>query len=405
MRLLLIARCPPYPLYLGDRLIVYHLARELHARGWQIDLLALHSGADDPALTPDARRAYEGFFARLTLIAEPPRTPAQILRRLLSPGARFPHSAQESWSSALWEAVSERVRSAAYDAVHVFGGVQVYDVFGALGGHEAVITPYESYSLYLRRQIAAVRGERPLHAVALSMQRWIARAYEGFMFTPYARAVVVSEQDAAELRGILPTLRIEVIANGVDLPAAQTTEGGRDPLLLLFTGNFAYAPNIDAAQFLAQVLLPQVRAQFPKAHLALVGSNPPEAVRALANAHVEVTGSVPDLTPWLARAAVYVCPLRFGAGIKNKVLEALAHGCAVAATPLSADGIAARHEEELLIATPDTMSAAVIRLLRDPTLRQRLGAAGRALVATRYTWAQVAQAYEQLYGAARRSEE
>jgi polysaccharide biosynthesis protein PslH len=396
MKVLLISRCPPYPLYLGDRLILYHLARELAARGHQLDLLALYDRDDDAA--PAARAPYAAFFRHIDLIREQPRTPAALLRRLLLPAARFPHSAATAWSPQLWRAIAARLSAAQYDVAHLFGGVQVYEYAHLLRQTPTLITPYESYSLYLSRAIAA--SSSPLGNLSLQFQRAVARRYEAFMFTPYERVVVVSDADHDELRALNPALPLEVIPNGIDLDYFAPQSIQRDPNMLLFTGNFEYAPNVDAALLLARDILPLVRARLPQVRLHLVGNAPPPALIALGSDHIVVTGRVDDVRPYLAQAALYVCPLRFGAGIKNKVLEALAMGCAVIATPLSIDGIDARDGDHLLLADADapTFAARIIAALDDAPLRQRLGDDGRALIAARYTWAQVAARYEQIYG-------
>jgi glycosyltransferase involved in cell wall biosynthesis len=112
---------------------------------------------------------------------------------------------------------------------------------------------------------------------------------------------------------------------------------------------------------------------------------------------ITVTGRVPDMRPYLARATVFVSPLRLGAGIKNKVLEALAMGCPVVATPLSVDGIDAQHERDLLVADGSALAEAVIRVLKNADLQRRLSANGRQLIEARYSWPRVAAMYEALY--------
>ena len=152
------------------------------------------------------------------------------------------------------------------------------------------------------------------------------------MFTPYDRAVVISAADRTMLRKLQPALSIDVIPNGIELERFAPRHSGRDAATLLFVGNYEYPPNQDAVRVLVEQVLPQVRATLPQARLQLVGVNPPDWMRALANDHIEVTGPVPDVMPFLAQATVFVCPLRIGAGLKNKVLEALAMGAPVVAT-------------------------------------------------------------------------
>ena len=157
---------------------------------------------------------------------------------------------------------------------------------------------------------------------------------------------------------------------------------------------FDYEPNQDAVRVLVERILPQVRSQAPAAKLQLVGVNPPAWMRALANEHIEITGEVPDVTPYLARATVFVCPLRYGAGLKNKVLEALAMGVPVVATPLSVDGIKVVNGESAIVAPIETFADETARLLMDESLRERLSLKGRELIKAEYSWERTADRYE-----------
>lgn len=396
-RILLISRCPPWPLYLGDRLIIYHLAHELELAGHEIDLLAFTNRPEDLA----EQGEYDMYFRHVELIPEPARSQASYLRRVVLPASRWPKRAEESWSPQMWRAIERRLKAEQYDAIHLFGGIQVYEFFGALAGRQAIITPYESYSLYLRRVLdkASVGAGVKLSLVHAKtyLQRMMARQFEHFMFAPYQKMVVVSEADRDELLGINPTLPVEVIPNGVDTYEFRPRPTRRVPALL-FVGNYEYAPNVDAVLRLVHEIFPVVQAQIPEAHLWLVGNAPTPEMVALANDSIRVTGRVPDVRPYLARAAVFVSPLRLGAGIKNKVLEALAMGCPLAATPISIDGIAVRHEHDALVADDNkALIEAAVRLLRDDDLRQKFSLNGRALIERQYSWTSTAQRYEALY--------
>ncbi len=383
---MLVSRCPPYPRHLGDRLILWHLARELQSRGFVIDLLALHDRADDPQHI----HHYRAFFRHIQLFAEPPRRGLDLLGRLLIPRLRFARTPDSSWCPALWRAIEGQLRKQDYDLVHCFGGVSVYE-FQPLFAHlPNLITPYESHSLYLRS--AAEQGD-----LSARLQLPVARRFERFMYRPYDRTVVISDVDATTLRELQPALKIAIIPNGIDLEQFARRETKREPYRLIFVGNFAYAPNQDAVRLLLTRLLPAIRSQLPAASLQLVGANPPAWLRENACEHIEVTGRVPDVAPYLAAAAAFLCPLRMGAGLKNKVLEALAMGAPVVATPLSVDGIAVTHGESALIAPLDQLADETIRLLRDEALQAKLSRQGRQLIETRYTWAQTAASYQRLY--------
>jgi glycosyltransferase involved in cell wall biosynthesis len=388
MRILLISRCPPYPLYLGDRLIVWHLADELEGRRHQLDLLAFTQRPED---RHDVDH-YDMRFDHVELFEEPRGRRALYLKRALLPQSHFPKQAEDSRSAVMWRAIERLIASKDYDLVHLFGGVQVYEFFHALRGLPTVITPYESYSLYLKRMV-----ETSPFSPMQRFQHTLARQFESWMFTPYQRTVVVSQPDKDELLSINPSLRVEVIPNGIDLYHFRRVRGRKKAPALLFVGNYEYAPNVDAALRLAHAIFPQVRAVIPEVKLWLVGNAPPPELQQLVSASIKVTGRVPDVRAYLARATAFVCPLRFGAGIKNKVLEALAIGCPVVATPLSVDGIDVRDGHDVLLTGDEDMPATIVRLMRDKPLQAQLADNGRRLIEERYSWSRVADLYEMIY--------
>lgn len=393
--LLLVSRCPPYPLHLGDRLIPYHLSDHLHRRGYQMDLLAFYQQPEDLADVP----LYEEHFQDVSLIRETPRNTLSLLTRALLPGRRFPKRQQQSWSPEMWRAIQHRLdQRRVYDVVHLFGGIHVYEFRDLLKHYPTIIAPYESYSLYLLRALEAAHSARD--RLLPRLQLTMARRYESWMFEGYQRVVVVSDQDAQLLSQLKPGLPLTVIPNGVDEDHFVPTGFEPDTPGILFTGNYEYAPNVDAAMRLATQIFPQIKQAVPTARLMLVGHNPPSRLLALQSSDIYVPGRVPDLRPYFESAMLYLSPLRLGAGIKNKILEAMAMQTAVVATPLSCDGINVTNGENVILAKRgEDLAAATIRLLQDTALRHRIAANGRALIEAQYTWRRVVDAYEQLYEA------
>jgi len=392
VNILLISRCPPYPLHLGDRLIPYHLARQLSARGHQIDLLAFYDNTADP----DETSHYESFFRSIQLIREPQRSTADYFLRLINPAWLFPKRADESWSPEMWQAIEARLASQRYDVIKVFGGIQVYEYRALARQQPNIIIPYESYSLFLDRQ--RKRAHSLTQRLMLGAQLQAARRYEQAMFSGYDLVVVLSEIDAQALHALQPDLPLRVIPNGVDIEHFSPADHEPDQPVLLFTGNFSYPPNVDGALWLAQDIFPCVQQRIPQARLMLVGNNPPAHLIGLASDVIQIPGYVPDLRPYLQQALIFVSPLRFGAGIKNKVLEAMAMQKPVVATPLSCDGIGLTEGEHVLYGTSaDELASAVIRLAQDGALRQRMAQANRQWIEAHYTWQRVADQYEALY--------
>ena len=215
------------------------------------------------------------------------------------------------------------------------------------------------------------------------------------------RAIRVFASIAAHVGKLLPIFFVGGAIFGL-LAAATGSLDFFQPWLIaayvVFVGAMAYAPNVAAMRYFTDEVLPIVRRTRPGARLTIVGRDPAPVVRAMASEGVDVTGEVDDVRPYLARAAVFVAPMVSGSGIKNKVLEAMAMGRPVVATPLAIEGLPLRHGENVLVADGAAgLADAIHRLLADPGEAARIGGGGRALVERIYTWDACATRYERLY--------
>jgi polysaccharide biosynthesis protein PslH len=194
---------------------------------------------------------------------------------------------------------------------------------------------------------------------------------------------VVSETDRARLpatRG-----RVIVCPNGQEHP--ELLPWWSNEPTVVFVAQFGWKPNVEGALWLGRKVWPLVRAVRPDARLLLVGRQPAPAVRDLAGPDVEVTGTVPDVRPLLARARCTVAPLSAGGGSRLKILESLAAGRPVVSTRVGAEGLDDVVAHGIVIADdPRSFADAVIALLDDANLAERVGKEGHNRVATRYTW-------------------
>ncbi|MFP5402700.1 MAG: glycosyltransferase, partial [Gammaproteobacteria bacterium] len=157
--------------------------------------------------------------------------------------------------------------------------------------------------------------------------------------------------------------------------------------VIVFSGAMDYWPNVDAVGWFATELLPRIRQQLPGVRFWIVGMNPAPAVQALAGEGIVVTGTVPDVRPYLAHADVVVAPLRIARGIQNKVLEAMAMARPVVVSADSAAGLAAQPGQDCEIARDGEDSVRqVLQLLEDPARRSAMGVAARSCVVENYSW-------------------
>jgi glycosyltransferase involved in cell wall biosynthesis len=211
--------------------------------------------------------------------------------------------------------------------------------------------------------------------------------------------VVFTERDRqalARLAGTTPIVRIPL---GAEVAERPLDPQGRTPADLLFVGNFAHPPNVDAAQRLIHAIFPRVRERCPDVTLSIVGDRPPAWLLQSTQQSIEITGRVPDVEPYLDRAALVVAPLRTGGGMRVKVLEALAAGKPVVASRLAVEGLDLHDGEQIVLAESDQQFAAAITgLLGDPNRRLGLARNARDWACAHLSWESSLEAYEQLYG-------
>jgi polysaccharide biosynthesis protein PslH len=268
-------------------------------------------------------------------------------------------------------------------------------------GVPVVFTEHEAIRAPASQLGAAPLSERPLRA--LRARDW--RRWDRFLPSIWERfdlLQVFCEADAAEVRKLAPALaaRVRVNPYGMLLPA-PCDPAREQPGTVLFAGTFAHLPNRDAARWLAEEIMPAVRARYPRALLRIVGSAPPAAVLSLAGEGVEVIADAPDMQPHLEQAAVVVAPVRSGGGMRMKVLEAMARQKAVVTTSLGAEGFTGFEPKPPFLVADDAegIAAGTADLLGDERGRRRLAIRAREFSERHHdpsAWAQrLARVYDE----------
>jgi polysaccharide biosynthesis protein PslH len=387
LRVLVLATRLPVPPWRGDQMRAYHHLRLLAGRH-DVTLWAMPLRPPAPAQVEAVRglgvRVHVlplGLGGALAALAHGlvDATPLQVLlfRRRRAVAAVRALFARERFDVVH----AQLVRTGAY--------------WPDADGPPVVLDLIDALSENFARRAARERGVSKLVS---TLEEGRLRRYERALVARAAATLVVAEPD----RRALASPRVRVVPNGVDLQAFAFRPGGGVAGRIVFAGNLGYFPNVDAARWLVDEILPAVRRSVPDASVHLVGARPSRAVRTLARRPgVSLAAEVPAMAPEIASGAVTVIPMRSGSGMQNKVLEAMAVGTPVVTTSQVAAAFEARDGEHLVLGdTTEALAAGAVALLREPARARRLADAARSFVERGYGWESSADALEAAWRAA-----
>jgi polysaccharide biosynthesis protein PslH len=333
-----------------------------------------------------------------------------------------PLQARYCWEPGLARQLEDSLAAGRYDMAHVehLRGVEYGVALQASARRQARPLPvvWDSVDCISTLFERAARNSRSLFG------RWITRLelprtrrYEGQAVRRFDRVLATAQFDAAALGQLAyqaasrarpqdgpwanPAGAVQCLPNGVDLDYFAPSAAPRDPATVVLTGKMSYHANITAAHFLIAEIMPRVWATRPDVRVNIVGSSPAPEIRALAARYaprVTVSGYVNDLRPQLQTATLAAAPVAYGAGIQNKVLEAMACETPVVASPPAVAALQTQDGEHVLVADGAAASAAaIVRLVDDAALRRRLGSSGRRYVVEHHDWNQVARQLQAIY--------
>jgi sugar transferase (PEP-CTERM/EpsH1 system associated) len=315
------------------------------------------------------------------------------------PDGKRPLQSVYSWDEALVNHIDD---SSPYDVVHVehLRGSQ-YGLYLKRNTCLPVVWDSVDCITHLFEQAAANSQDR-LRGLRSRLDLERTRYYEGWLLGQFDHVLVTSAKDREALLALADDNHapVSVARNGVDLDYFAEPAGNvRKPDSLIVTGKMSYHANIAMTLHLAREIMPLIWQQRPQVKLYVVGKDPTGDIQKLAEEpRIVVTGTVPDLPPYLAQAAVALAPLVYGAGIQNKVLEAMACGTPVVTSPRAVAALEIVPGRDLLVAEgAGEFATAVLRLLNDASLRVELGRAGREYVETHHNWQKTAVQLEAIY--------
>jgi polysaccharide biosynthesis protein PslH len=388
MNIVFVTQALPYlPARDGFRLYAANLLRSL-ARHHDIDLASLLREGESDHLT----WARDHCKTLLTL-----RTKTN--RDLLTPINLF---ATYAWGKPLQHRrtissfLTGGSRSRRWDVLHVEGGYA-----GGLVPSDLilprVLSVHDSWKLRCAEmaKCSPTRRERLYHTLVSQIEP----RYERLVFPRFDSCVVVGETDARAIRSVAPSSQVVVIPMGIDTEYYRPMSVKTDGASFVFHGNLEYAPNIQAAMEFARLIFPLIRRHAPQAVFRLVGAKPAKEIREIASwPGVRLSADLPDLRNTLCSSSVYVCPLRYGTGVKNKLLEAMALALPIISYPEGVNGIDCIPEKHLLLADdPQEFARLALDLLNNPPHAQELGRAARQFVEENFSWESRARSFERLY--------
>ncbi|MGH9632313.1 MAG: glycosyltransferase family 4 protein [Bryobacteraceae bacterium] len=237
------------------------------------------------------------------------------------------------------------------------------------------------------------------------MRRQAARMfdYERRVCRSVRHVIAVSDVDADLMRRMFGISNATAVPTGVDLEFFARPEKAEPVADLVFIGSMDYMPNVDGVLYFVKEILPLVRRSRPDCTFTVVGRKPPREILALAgqNPHIRVTGTVPDVRPFLWGSPVSIVPLRIGGGTRLKIYESMAAGTAVVSTTIGAEGLLIHPPHDIRIGdTPEAFAAECVRLLENVAERTAVAEAGLHMVTSNFSWEQVCRDFEGILAAA-----
>lgn len=385
-RLLFLAHRIPYPPQKGEKIRAWHMLNHL-TRRFDVDLGCL---VDDPADLTHLPYLRERCAEVVAPLIGSRREVA--LRALLRGRPGLPLSLGWFHHAGLAGWVREGLATRRWDAAFVYSSSVAPYLMGPLARAALPRRVLDLVDVDSAKWEAYARDAHfPMRQVWAREARTLL-AFERRAVLEFDASLLVSAQEVAHFEALAPECagRVTAVENGVDLERFDPNAGWEDPFgaapALVFTGTMDYRPNVEAVAWFATEVMPLLADQRPAPEFWIVGANPSPAVHALATLPgVRVTGAVVDVRPYIAHAAVSVAPLMIARGIQNKVLEAMAMGRPVLATPQAFEGVHAMAGRDLLVEeTAAGMALRVAEILGGQ--HAGLGAAGHAAVRTGHDW-------------------
>ncbi len=399
IKVIIISQTFPWPPHDGNILPIYHYLRCLSPH---IDYTLVTHEHDEPGVNTEGAEIFRNWGIELITVkrggARAPIQALDCIRNGIPWVNRFFSRNLRRRVDALLEGMTVRAPGSGVHqrpVIHAEGIMsgQHLTGWGPLTSARGILVARDCLSLNHRR-----RWESERHPVEL-LQSLKIRVMERSIYGKFLHTLAISESDAAEMKIICPDTQVGILPNGVDVSAFKPMHSSSRSRIIAFAGSMEYAANIDAAVYFAKHIWPDIHRKIPGSEFMIVGQKPPAMVLELGRLPgVRVTGFVPSMAETMSTAAIIISPLRWGTGVKNKVLEGAALGKPMVVSPRSLEGIDLAPGTDIEVAeSKGDYAAKIMGLLNDEPRRKLMGERARKVVAENHTWEKYSAILHDLY--------
>lgn len=390
MKILMITPYLPYPLVSGGQIRTYNLLKNLSTKH-KITLAAFIRDNSEKKFLENLRP-----YCRKIIIFKRRKawSPVNIALAAFTP---YPFLVSIYYDPNVKKAIKNELARESYDLIHA----ETFYVMPNIPETQTPIYLVEQVIEYLVYQ-KFVEG-LPVWAFLLKTLllfdvakiKW----WEKYYWRKAKRLAAMSKDDKDFIKDLDSTLKVDVVANGVDLEFFSKTKKERPKApTVLFVGNFKWLPNKDAAKYLVKEIWPHIKKEIKNSKLWIVGRNPPPAVKNLASSDIKVDSNIEDIRKAYAKSSVLLAPIRNGRGTKYKILEAMATKTPIVGTKLATEGINIKDGQEAYIAeTPAGLAKKTVKVLNNRELGEGLARSAYTLVSKEYSWKKISSNLDRVY--------
>jgi len=388
MKILQISPRVPYPLTDGGKIGIYNIVKYLALRGHDITLVCFN---DEINKCPELEK-----YCKLIIIRK--KTKTTYLELFLNLFSSMPYGISKYCSPVAKKKIYDLLKKNKYDIVHLdhlhtaYYGVFVKNNFNlpvALREHNIENMIIKRY--YKNQKNIFIKYYAYLQYMKLYK-------YERIICEIFNRCLMITKNDEEIMKKMNSNIKTSVIPAGVDTTYFYPIDIKEEEYSLISVASMNWLPNIEAIEWFCKEILPLIKKKVQKIKLYIVGINPPNNIKGLANNNVIVTGFVEDVRKYIAKGQVFIVPLKTGSGMRIKILNALAMRKAIVSTSVGCEGIEVVDGKNIYIAdNKQQFAEKVIYLLKNDDERKRLGQEGIKLIKEKYQWEKIAEQIETEY--------